>query len=98
MSEEKTLGQVAREAFLNATGPTSADDWECAVSAAIAAETREADQLTAAEVIAELHGCLDTIKHLSAEIGADSGDIAVHGVALLGLAKIDHWKEANGGK
>ena len=55
-------------------------------------------KIAAAEVIAELHGCLDTIKHLSAEIGADSGDIAVHGVALLGLAKIDHWKEANGGK
>lgn len=62
------------------------------------AEAREAGEPTAAEVIAEFHGCLDTIKHLSAEIGADSGDIAVHGVALLGLAKIDHWKEANGGK
>jgi len=33
---EKTLGRIAQEAFWNATGPTSADDWEVAVSAAIA--------------------------------------------------------------
>ena len=61
-------------------------------------ETREAFQPTAAEVIEELHGCFDTIKHLSADIGTESGDIAVNGVALLGLAKIARWKEANHGK
>lgn len=63
-----------------------------------AAEAREAVQLTAAEVIEELHGCFDTIKHLSADIGTESGDIAVNGVALLGLAKIARWKEANHAK
>jgi len=34
---EKTLGRVAQEAFWNATGPTSADDWDVAVDAAIQA-------------------------------------------------------------
>ena len=63
-----------------------------------AAEAREAGEPTAAEVIEELHGCFDTIKHLSADIGTESGDIAVNGVALLGLAKIARWKEANHGK
>lgn len=62
------------------------------------AEAREAGEPTAAEVIEELHGCFDTIKHLSADIGTESGDIAVNGVALLGLAKIARWKEANHGK
>lgn len=61
-------------------------------------EAREAGDPTAAEVIEELHGCFDTIKHLSADIGTESGDIAVNGVALLGLAKIARWKEANHGK
>lgn len=58
------------------------------------AEAREAGEPTAAEVIEELHGCFDTIKHLSADIGTESGDMAVNGVALLGLAKIARWKEA----
>ena len=61
-------------------------------------KAREAVQLTAAEVIEELHGCFDTIKHLSADIGNESGDIAVNGVALLGLAKIARWKDANHAK
>lgn len=61
-------------------------------------EVHEAGEPTAAEVIEELHRCFDTIKHLSADIGTESGDIAVNGVALLGLAKIARWKEANGGK
>ena len=63
-----------------------------------AAEAREAGEPTAAEVIEELHGCFDTIKHLSADIGTESGDIAVNGVALLGLAKIARWKEAQHAK
>lgn len=62
------------------------------------AEAREAGEPTAAEVIEELHGCFDTIKHLSADIGTESGDIAVNGVALLGLAKIARWKEAQHAK
>ena len=61
-------------------------------------EAREAGEPTAAEVIEELHGCFDTIKHLSADIGPESGDFAVNGVALLGLAKIARWKEAQHAK
>lgn len=34
---EKTLGRVALEAFWNATGPTSADDWDVAANAAVQA-------------------------------------------------------------
>lgn len=72
--------------------------FEIGVQSAGKTETREAGKPTAAEVIAELHGCFDTIKHLSADIGTESGDIAVNGVALLGLAKIARWKEAQHAK
>ena len=34
---EKSLGQIAREVFMNGTGPTTADDWEKAADAVIAA-------------------------------------------------------------
>ena len=34
---EKTLGQIAREVFMNGTGPTTADDWEKAADAVLAA-------------------------------------------------------------
>ena len=34
---EKTLGQIAREVFMNGTGPTTADDWEKAADAVVAA-------------------------------------------------------------
>ena len=35
--EEKSLGQIAREVFMNGTGPTTADDWEKAADAVLAA-------------------------------------------------------------
>ena len=34
---EKTIGQIAREVFMNGTGPTTADDWEKAADAVLAA-------------------------------------------------------------
>ena len=38
--KQKTLGEVARNTFLHATGPTTSDDWETAAAAVIAEHER----------------------------------------------------------
>jgi len=101
-SENDEVLHVATAEAREAGDKTVTPDWSDAMAYAISGRvspgvlTINDGTPTAAEVIAELNGCFDTIKHLSADIGTERGDSAVNGVALLGLSKIARWKEGNG--
>jgi hypothetical protein len=71
------------------------DDWERAAAIVVAAHNERSG---VAELVEQTERCFDTIKHLSAMRGTDSGDSAVHGVALLGLQHLAAWKEAQRGR
>ena len=90
---DKELWGIAFDAWCVDTVDAKTD-WSRVAAAVVAAH--EARSGTA-ELVEQLTTTLDTIKHLSAMCGENSGDSAVTGVALLGLQQIAAWKEAQHG-